>query len=118
MMSMMAAGARQGGHAYVQGAQLGVWVLVADALLERAHSLFGRDGLGSDDIGDFEVESYVFTVSHRGMSEDYLGLTGRGLGLGLGLQLTDYCWWLARSAHPRQTPRPRTRTIPSSWAKE
>lgn len=50
---------------YVQGAQLGVWILVADALLEGAHGIFGRHRLGADDIGDLEVQSYVFTVSFR-----------------------------------------------------
>lgn len=50
-------------EAYIQGAQLSVWVLVADTLLQRAHSLLGRDRLGSDEVGNIEVESNVFTVS-------------------------------------------------------
>lgn len=59
------------GHkkAYVQGAQLSVRVLVANTLLQRAHGLLGRYGLGSDQVGDIEVQSNVFPVSHRMASE-------------------------------------------------
>jgi hypothetical protein len=44
---------RQSSH--IQCAQLCVWVLVADALLQRAHGLLWSDGLGANDIGDLEV---------------------------------------------------------------
>lgn len=54
-----------GAPTYVQGAQLGIWILVADAFLERAHGFLWRDGLGSDDIGYLEVQSYVLPVEHR-----------------------------------------------------
>lgn len=57
------------GIPYAQSAQLGVGVLVADAPFERAHGLLGRDRLGSDDIGDFEVQRNILTghqVSQRG----------------------------------------------------
>lgn len=50
---------------YVECAELSIGVLVADAFLEGAHCLLRRNGLGPDDIGNLEVESYVFPVSHR-----------------------------------------------------
>lgn len=50
------------GQTYVQGAQLRVWVLVADTLLERAHGFFRWDSLGPDDVGYLEVQSYVLPV--------------------------------------------------------
>lgn len=55
------------GSAYVQCAQLGIWVLVADAFLQRAHGVFRWNGLGSDDVGYLEVESYVLSANtcHR-----------------------------------------------------
>lgn len=45
---------------YVEGAQLCIWILVVDALLERAHGLLGLDSLGANDIGDLEVEGDIF----------------------------------------------------------
>lgn len=39
------------GVTHIQGAQLGIWVLVVDALLERAHRLLRLDCLGSDYVG-------------------------------------------------------------------
>lgn len=59
-----ALGAGSGGLAYIQRAQLGVWVLIADAFLQRAHGFFGLDGLGSNDIGYLEVKSYVLPATH------------------------------------------------------
>jgi hypothetical protein len=46
---------------YIKSAQLGVWILVAYASFEGAHSLLGVDGLGSNDIGNLKVESNVFS---------------------------------------------------------
>lgn len=43
----------------MEGAELRVGVLVADASLERSHGLLGRHGFGPDDVGDFEVEGDV-----------------------------------------------------------
>ena len=39
---------------------LDVGVLVADALLQASHRLFGRHCLGADGVADFEVERDVF----------------------------------------------------------
>lgn len=50
---------------YIQRAELGVGVLVVDALLERAHRLLWLYGLGSDNIGYLEVERDVFTAGGR-----------------------------------------------------
>jgi hypothetical protein len=54
--------ANAGVEPYVEGAKLGVRVLVVDALLQGAHRLLGLHGLGADDVGDLEVESDVFPV--------------------------------------------------------
>ena len=55
----------RGGEPYVQSTQLGIRVLVVDALLQRAHGFLGLHRLGSDDVGDLEVEGDVFTVDGR-----------------------------------------------------
>lgn len=47
---------------YVECTELGVRVLVVDALFEGAHGLLGLYCLGPDDVGDLEVESDVFTA--------------------------------------------------------
>lgn len=39
-----------------------VWILVTDAALERAHGFLGGDRLGSNDVGDFEIEGNILTV--------------------------------------------------------
>jgi len=51
---------------YIQGTQLGIWILVADALFEGAHSILGRDCLGSDYVGYFEIESDVLPIKAVG----------------------------------------------------
>jgi hypothetical protein len=53
---------------YVQRAELGVGIPVVDALLERAHSLFGLDRLGSNDIGYLEVEGDVLAARNQRVS--------------------------------------------------
>jgi hypothetical protein len=50
------------GYTYVQCAQLYIRILVVYASFEGAHSLLGIDGLGSNDIGDLEIESNVFSA--------------------------------------------------------
>lgn len=65
---------------YIQCAQLGVGVFMVDALLERAHGLLRLNRLGSDDIGDFEVEGNVLTRQQyvrRGVSFTMPGLQSR-----------------------------------------
>jgi DNA-binding helix-hairpin-helix protein with protein kinase domain len=53
---------KAGAEPYVEGAKLGIGVLVVDALLEGAHGFLGLHRLGADDIGYLEVEGNVFTV--------------------------------------------------------
>src|SRR4051812_36164543 len=83
--------------AYIQGAQLGVWVLVVDALLERAHRLFWLHRLGSNDIGYLEVESNILTATrkHNGVSHTCSGMRWRQVGTRTGC-----CSWPFRSARP------------------
>ena len=47
---------------YVKCAELGIRVLVVDALFEGAHGFLGLYCLGPDDVRDLEVEGDVFTV--------------------------------------------------------
>lgn len=63
----MLAAVLDAGVCEVQGAQLCVWVLVTDALLEGAHGFLWRDGLGSDHVGNLEVQSYVFQATAGGL---------------------------------------------------
>lgn len=99
---------RRGAQPYVQSTELGVGVLVADALLERAHGLLGLDRLGSDNVGDLEVEGDVFAVVGK---HSQLGLH-RELGRGGDGHRTGCCQSLCRSAHPGPC-WPRTTTTPS-----
>jgi hypothetical protein len=46
---------------YIESAQLGVRILVAYASFERAHRLLGINGFGSNDVGNLEVEGYIFS---------------------------------------------------------
>jgi hypothetical protein len=48
------------GRTYVQCAELRVGIPVADASFERPHGLFWLHRLGSNDIGDLEVERDIF----------------------------------------------------------
>lgn len=50
----------------IQRGQLDVWVLVADALLQCAHGIFGLHRLGSNHIGDLEVQRHVLQARGRG----------------------------------------------------
>lgn len=74
---------RQG--AYTEGAELCVWVLVANAALERAHSLLGVGRLGSDNVGDFKVERDVLPGAGSAVSICIISLD-KTLGI-----LTSYC---------------------------
>jgi hypothetical protein len=65
-------------EAYVQGAELGVRVLVVDALFERAHGLFGLYRLRSDDVGDLEVEGDVFTANGCKSAQGLVAHSRRG----------------------------------------
>jgi hypothetical protein len=47
------------GVAYIQRGQLDVGVLVADALLQRAHGIFRLHRLGPNHVGDLEVQRHV-----------------------------------------------------------
>lgn len=49
-------------EAHVQRAELGIGILVVDALFERAHGFFRLYRLRSDNVGNLEVESDVFPV--------------------------------------------------------
>ena len=63
----------------VQGAELGVGVLVADAAFEGAHGLLGGDSLGPDDIGDLEVQGDVLQAAAGGLFDLLVqGRVGRG----------------------------------------
>ena len=55
-------GGRVGANAYVQGAELRVRVRVIDATLQRAHSFFRLDSLGTDDVRDLEIQSNVLPM--------------------------------------------------------
>ena len=46
---------------YIERAQLGVGILVAYASFEGAHSLLRIDGLGSNDIGNLEIECNILS---------------------------------------------------------
>ena len=46
---------------YIQSTELCVWVLISDSFLEGSHSLLGGYSLGSDDVGDFEVQGNVLS---------------------------------------------------------
>jgi hypothetical protein len=48
--------------AHVQRAQLGIRIPVVDALFQRTHGFFRLYRLGSDNVGNLEVESNVFTA--------------------------------------------------------
>lgn len=58
----MRIGIEGGGPRYAESAELGVWVLVADAPLEGPHGLLGGDGLGPNDIGNFEIQGDVLSA--------------------------------------------------------
>lgn len=50
-----------GKKAYIEGAKLGVGILVAYASFEGAHGILRWDSFRAYDIGDLEVEGNVFT---------------------------------------------------------
>jgi hypothetical protein len=58
---------------YVECAELGIRILVVDALFEGAHSLLGLYCLGPDDVRDLEVEGDVFTVDATVSSGSWFG---------------------------------------------
>jgi hypothetical protein len=93
---------------YVECTQLGIRVLVVDALFERAHSLLGLYCFGPDDVRDLEVEGDVFTVDVTVSS-----LFGGEFAVGL-IDRTGCCLWPCLSAHPGQC-WPLTTTTPSFW---
>src|SRR5690242_1536264 len=53
------------GHAYIQGGQLDVGVLVSYALLQRAHGVSRLHCLGANHVGYLEVEGHVLAVWHQ-----------------------------------------------------
>ena len=54
--------------AYIQSSQLDVGVLVADPLLQRAHSIFRLHCLGPNNVGYLEVEGHVLPARHQHLS--------------------------------------------------
>lgn len=62
----------------VQGSKLNVWILVAYSALERAHCLLGLHRLGSDSVGDFQVQSNILQTGRR--CQVYLPIKGRVAG--------------------------------------
>lgn len=51
------------GATNVQGAQLGVWILVAYPTFESAHCLLCAHRLRTYDIGDLEIECNILSVA-------------------------------------------------------
>lgn len=52
---------------HVERAELSVWILIANAFLQGAHSLLRSDRLRTNNIGDLKVECNVLP-NHRRMS--------------------------------------------------
>jgi hypothetical protein len=93
----------------VEGGELNVGVLVADALLEGAHGVFRLHRLGADYIGDVEVEGHVLSVWRQSGGDAAGGEDSE--------MRTSSRWWRARSAR-RARCWSRTQTSPPWWAAE
>lgn len=51
-----------------------VWIRVTDAPLERTHGFLRGDRLGSNDVGDLEIEGNILTVHVSNPRSMHLGL--------------------------------------------
>lgn len=92
------------GLSHIQSTQLRIWVLVADATLERAHRLLWSDCLGANYVGDLEVECDVLP------KDPSAAIT---IMVRWGTGLTGCCWSPSQPARPRPC-WPRTTTSSSS----
>ncbi len=54
----------RGGRTDVEGAQLGVGILIAYAPFERPHCLLRPHRLRPYDVGNLKIEGNIFAVSH------------------------------------------------------